>query len=724
MSGLVAALAVFDDAALEALANKGLVRRAAKDVETGKVVVTTLDAAGAVVAADGDTVTIDAKGPKLAQCTCPAQGVCRHRLAAVIVLRGSAGPAAAEPIIAPATTQFAPAHFDAPPAEPPPSPALAEMLATELAHLARWTGKAAFRAAGELVQAATAPVIRTDGKALVVHLAETEPEVRILPGQGLDGIISKATAARRKALHAAAVLALRRANGLPLVEPASEHDAAAPLATPRREPESERDPTFHASVRRALEDGMRTALNQAPLALEDRLFELSVSSRADRLPRLSRLLRDIAAQLREKRARDIAHRPAALLSGLATAYALNDAIEKCTNGEAAAALAGEVRQDFEPAGTLTLDGLGAETWATRTGARGVTGYFYAHEISRILTATLARTSANDPSFDPEVAFHRDLLWGMAPLSTLARGRVTLASARLSRQGRLSLAGDTTAMVAAAASPVEEARGWPVTFGDWSQLEKILQKRFSARLSTQPETGPLLLAPTFHAKARFDEVAQEHTWPVADAQGRWIGLTLRHGTSQGASSAYVDEMTGARMIRLSAIGDVCLVLALPQIEAERVALRPVSVIAATPSEPRLKLHELRLQGKGLELPSPDMRAAFMAQLEKRRYGAVPLDLTCGRVPSATATRVVLVALADELLAVAEVGGRLLDEQRQRRIGALGNHLGRYGLIELGRAASAIGERVEPPAAMVLRAVHLVDRALALTRSLEWLSPVQR
>jgi hypothetical protein len=48
--GLRAALAVFDDAALEALANKGIVRRAAKDVEAGKVAITE-ESEGRIVAA-------------------------------------------------------------------------------------------------------------------------------------------------------------------------------------------------------------------------------------------------------------------------------------------------------------------------------------------------------------------------------------------------------------------------------------------------------------------------------------------------------------------------------------------------------------------------------------------------------------------------------------------------------------------------------------------------
>ncbi|MFD9702904.1 hypothetical protein [Lentzea sp. NPDC059081] len=85
--------------ALAALANRGLVKRAVKELDAGVVPALEADAAGAVQAEfpDGTTTTLppgvalDAAG-----CSCGASGVCRHRIAVVLAYQRtqeSSGPA-------------------------------------------------------------------------------------------------------------------------------------------------------------------------------------------------------------------------------------------------------------------------------------------------------------------------------------------------------------------------------------------------------------------------------------------------------------------------------------------------------------------------------------------------------------------------------------------------------------------------------------------------------
>ncbi|KAB1113272.1 hypothetical protein F6X54_14365 [Micromonospora aurantiaca] len=72
---------------LAALSNRGLVKRATKEVDAGERPALTEDADGAVRAAypDGVTVTLPVGGGLAAGiCSCPAPGVCRHLLAVVL----------------------------------------------------------------------------------------------------------------------------------------------------------------------------------------------------------------------------------------------------------------------------------------------------------------------------------------------------------------------------------------------------------------------------------------------------------------------------------------------------------------------------------------------------------------------------------------------------------------------------------------------------------------
>ena len=77
----------YDDDTLATLANPGLLRRAAKDVEAGKIAWAEQGTEAGVVTADGQRVQLDARGPQQARCDCPAPGICKHILGAALWLR-------------------------------------------------------------------------------------------------------------------------------------------------------------------------------------------------------------------------------------------------------------------------------------------------------------------------------------------------------------------------------------------------------------------------------------------------------------------------------------------------------------------------------------------------------------------------------------------------------------------------------------------------------------
>lgn len=88
-------LALTDDA-LAALANRGIVKRAVREVAEGKGPAVSADGATVTAAfADGTTVVL-AGGATLEQstCTCPASGMCRHRVMLAVTYREAGPPGA------------------------------------------------------------------------------------------------------------------------------------------------------------------------------------------------------------------------------------------------------------------------------------------------------------------------------------------------------------------------------------------------------------------------------------------------------------------------------------------------------------------------------------------------------------------------------------------------------------------------------------------------------
>ncbi len=414
-ASLGATLAAFDDAALEAAASKGLVRRANRDHEAGLAVVTREADDAVELAVDGETVVLGPGGLAAARCSCPAQGLCRHILTAVIAMRGTAGagPGAAGDI-APAI------DADADP--------LAELAAFAAADLVKAFGRAALRdaeailaAAGELPEAIA---IESRGRTCVIRLPG-QPEVRYLAGLGLAGMIAKeptavaakpGTKAKRKppsieALRAAAVLAARRlqAGDVAAAAPVESGPAAAPST----------DAAFLDAVTEALAETARAGLATSPLLLEERLLDLALSSRADAMPRLAGALRGIAEDLSGRRARAAAFDPATALAAIARTYALVLALRRSGDDPI---LRGASRQTYADVGTLDLVGCGIELWRAATGARGATAYALAPEgeAPGWVTLTLARAAGQDPFFDPAQAVRTDPVWGRS-LESLANG---------------------------------------------------------------------------------------------------------------------------------------------------------------------------------------------------------------------------------------------------------------------------------------------------------------
>ncbi|UXH79585.1 hypothetical protein [Roseateles amylovorans] len=292
-SQLATQLSRYDEDAFAALANKGLLRRALKDLEKTPVTEADVQALGPDEAAGpgpallihtgGQQVRLDARGPAQAVCGCPASGVCQHILAAAIGLQrlgagGDGGGDAASGSTLPAdpssapdagssrsaptatdTTRAAPAPAPATattatglPSSPPPlAPSVAGTIAEQTGEaddqplddlrqallalptdvLVRHAGKPGYRWAWQFVQDLSLERdFRVDGdRYLVLGFARPRVAFRYMGG-GLDSLIIDTELPQPNKYRVAAVLALRLALGLAVAEPEAPKRRAARAA--------------------------------------------------------------------------------------------------------------------------------------------------------------------------------------------------------------------------------------------------------------------------------------------------------------------------------------------------------------------------------------------------------------------------------------------------------------------------------------------------------------
>ena len=652
MSGVALDVSGLTDAVLEAAASRGLLRRAARDVEAGLVRPQPPEGGTAVLLADGETVRLRPGGLSAAACTCPAPGVCRHVLAAVLALRA------------------------APPAQragtPPPAPAgdaLDEIAELPASALAKAFGRAALGRA-EALLADAAPggdvAVEAAGPACTVSIPG-QPVVHYVAGAGPGGMVSKS--GDPKTLHAAALLAVRRLRAGQAAAPAPAPDApAAP---------GKAEVAFLDKVAEMLRDAARTALVSAPAALEDRLLDLAVSLRADAAPNLAGALRSVAGDMAQRRARSAGFASWDALAAIARAYTLAEALRRHGSD---LQLRGSLRGAFEPCGPLDLLGCGATVWRTEGGARGATAYFLAPDGGQPYSVTLARAGGQDLAFAPKEAARSEMLWGET-LQVLGQAAFRLPDAQADAGNRLA----PRVGARAAVSPVpwaEAAHNGGLVVEEWAALETQLHAAFAPTLRRRDKACPVLLQVSALAPPAFDAMGQAATLPVQDRAGAWLELRIEADDDMDTQLAALASLPSA------GAGAVLSVLA--RAEGGGVVLSPLGYCA-----PGGRLQHLAFASRPAAATS-----GWMKRLRQGLAAAWPAGRGPCRFerlsPPPGATSGVLDAAADEALALAELGGRMEDAELLQRLGSLARQLEAGGAPVLARllsrlSAAAPGDR---------------------------------
>lgn len=509
-SQIIPLYAGIDDATLEAMASKGIVRRARADADG--VQFASIGADEIVGTVDGATVRLDDKGLAKARCSCPAATICRHKIAVVFALRTLAG----EQPAAPAVGVDWPGH-----------------LATfDRKTLQNAVGKTGLREAIRLLALAETATVHPGQRSLKVVLRLNAEEIEVaVPAEGDFGsVVSGLPERRRAAGHTAAILAARRHFGHEVIE-IDEAEAAADQES--FVPDGPLLSAMQDAVCRAYSHGFAVPSR----ALEERLMLLAVSSRAEAMPRLSTSLQRIAEGLEQRRSRNVNHDPVELLREVAFAHALLHAVSQTKDNARLRRLAGAVRAEYEPIGDIELIGLGAVLFETIAGAVGVTGHFVEPATGRRFTAALARGTTHDTRFDPREAYRTQPVWAQT-LARLSSATFRLSGAQASHTGRLSLSQTSRAESIQPFKPGREVitawaqdRSAPLadlTHMSWSSLADHLARSFAPSLEAPPlSSQPVILLPSQIAPVTFDDLTQRLRWPLMDVSGSWISLTLDH-----------------------------------------------------------------------------------------------------------------------------------------------------------------------------------------------------
>lgn len=587
---LAAQLRAWDDEAWVALANRGLLRRARKDLEQTQP---TLEEEGQEelrVRIGTHVVRFDARGPAQAVCTCPSTGPCQHLVAAGLWLTSQSGGS----IPGPATAQD----------EAGPHDELMGFGAAELvAHAGRAGHRWAHQYACDLELERDVRVIR--GRSTSITLASPRVTFRYMGG-GLAGLVADIPLPSLEKYQAAAVLAYQRAHGTEPEPPAP----AQRRAVEREEPLEPSRARLREATRRLLVDSVRLGLSHLSPAVHERFETVAVWAQGASYHRLALLLRRLADHVELLLARSAQADEERLLDEAALAFGLVAALEAAAvHGAAPAHLVGQSRSRYDAVRRMEVVGLGSAPWHTGSGYHGLTTLFWWPEEQRFLSLTDARPDTL-AMWDPRTRHGAPGPWqGLASPSAAAGARLLLTDAQLSGNGRLSGVERTQAAVSRL-DGAQLTQQLPVVTA-FGALGERAAERASLLATPDPLRDWAVLAPAEFGAASFDPVGQRLLWPVRDADGTQLVLTLPWTTLTAPAVEHIERVAAAGVRAGTLV--VCRLLATPQ----GLTAEPLSLVHPHRPAAEAPVQELHFDESGHRAEPSSVRT----RVEEHDAGAV-------------------------------------------------------------------------------------------------------
>ncbi len=666
--------ASLDAAALEALASKGLLRRAQKDLEHGIPTRIAGETESTLRVRVGDfEVVLPDSGPATAACSCPAAGVCQHILTAVLFLQQAASEIVPEPL--PGVTL----------PEPTDTPDR-ELTSITPEQLEQWAGKASFKAGLKLASQSAPEIVR--GGAIHICFPALNAEVHFVPGGGLEGMIIRGRKGDGRQFIVAAVIAFQRAEGKEWNLPAQAAALEASEDAPRSRSE------VLASCQTLLEETLSNGLSRISTANQQRWTTLAVSALGVNLPRLALLLRGIGDEAALVVARDARSDLARMLARMAQAHALCTALQNGGDNPRAD-LAGLHRTRYDEVGHLDLVGAAAWPWRTASGYEGLTVLFWDAAAKHWNSWTESRPRHQLADFKPAARYTQPGPWeGAESPRQLARSTFRLMNARRNPSHRLSGSSKSRVLVT---GPAELQQQGLVAIEDWTQL---LQQANTHTAVGLKETNPLdlifALKPLAWGERGFDAVTQVFTWVLADVHQRPLLMEIGFDEFTEPAIKFLEGVSPESLGGARIIGRI-------QPTPRGLSLHPYSIHTRNGEMIHLCLDNVKPTAAKPNAAHSEEENGFEDEEE-------PV--------SATAFSPVLSRLLDEvddgLLALAEAGLAALNPLRVERLRQIAPRAERLGLQGLTSGLGNVAGHPRPQA--VLRCAYLSQlhrRAMSLS-----------
>lgn len=557
-----------NEAFLVTLANKGLYKRALKDLETtGQV---KLVVAGDHLQVQLDEITVSLN-PNISQstCSCPSKTVCKHILMGILVAADYAAKEVEEKTEEAATEENKQEAVSETVSRQSSANDWEELKKVDLAQLRKQAGKKLFEDTLRLIQDGwTANFIESD---MLEATINTENITVYFPKDGsLNRSVCKCGESGLCKHKLIAILSYLSSQGIL----SSESDGNQPELSLLTEETIDVLQGASRFITGIFEKGLiGCGENEAETAIQ-----YSIRLETCGIGNLARLFRSLSSDIENMLAKHVGFQPLTTFATLSRLHnTLRLILRNTQNNEMLSKLIEGTRSDYYTTPIGHFIGLGAYPWQTRSGYFGITAYFFYHEKQSIctLTSSMADYYEHTQTLVTPENMRRQLemqsFWGNnTSLARLSTSTLTLRNFKMNRQNRLSSSSQTQCEIddKVTISSLDALLVIP----ELSDLTIRPEQRYDYFRKKQPEQ--LVLVPFTHlSEVSFNTAEQKLYFTMADEQHETEGSLAYSELNRNAIRRL--EQMGQRYAEAKLRYMVCL--------KRPDTLIPVSIITASETD---------------------------------------------------------------------------------------------------------------------------------------------
>ncbi|NMF00576.1 hypothetical protein [Aneurinibacillus aneurinilyticus] len=276
--------------------------------------------------------------------------------------------------------------------------------------------------------------------------------------------------------------------------------------------------------KRILAEIISFGLAKLPQGICDRLEVLAIAARTGNLPNLERGIRGLHGELDLFFKRHVRFSKETFLRRLTEAYVSAIALEKELPVEQMKQVIGRFRSKYYTIPRLELYALGANPWETRSGYKGITYYFYALGEKRIYTYTDARpVYYEDARFQFAEQYRKTASWsGGMTMHDVSKSHIILRNCKVNRERRLSASEETLAIMLERRD-IEDMQIGSYLVTDWRQMGTNV----SLALFGSKQDDILLLQVKKIKHIHFEQATQNLLLTAEDKDGNTLDLTIAY-----------------------------------------------------------------------------------------------------------------------------------------------------------------------------------------------------